>query len=114
MRQDKNIKKTGRRFGSQADRQPAHNRTEEHMQAYARQEKEYLEHFMRTGEKPVRSPHAAYIHPEFHERIQRIVQVIGKNRISFSVYVNHVLEQHFIENEGVIRRLYKKNYDDVY
>ena len=84
------------------------------MQACARQEKEYLELFMRTVEKPVRSPNAAYIHPEFHERIQRIVQVIGRNRISFSVYVNHVLEQHFIENEGVIRRLYKKNYEDVY
>lgn len=112
MRQDKNIKKTGRKFGSHADRQPVHNWTEE--QACARQEKEYLEHFMRMGEKPVRSSNAAYIHPEFHERIQRIVQVIGKNRISFSVYVNHVLEQHFIENEGVIRRLYKKNYEDVY
>lgn len=67
--------------------------------------------FHAHGEKSVKSSNTAYIHPEFHERIQRIVQVIGKNRISFSVYVNHVLEQHFIENEGVIRRLYKKNYD---
>ena len=44
----------------------------------------------------------------------QVVQVIGKNGISLSVYVDRVLEQHFREKEEVIRRLYKKNYEDVY
>lgn len=43
-----------------------------------------------------------------------IVRVIGKDSLSLSVYVNHVLEHHFKENEEVICRLYKKNYKDIY
>ena len=66
------------------------------------------------GEKPVRSAKTAYIRPEFHERIQRIVGVIGKGQLSLSVFIDHVLERHFDEYEEVIRRLYSKNYQDVY
>ncbi len=34
--------------------------------------------------------------------------------LTLSVYVDRVLEQHFREYEEVIRRLYKKNYEDIY
>lgn len=78
------------------------------------QEEEYMERFLHAPETPICSGKTAYIRKNFHERIQRIVQVIGKNRISLSVYVDHVLEQHFHDNEEVIRKLYKKNYEDVY
>lgn len=64
--------------------------------------------------KLVRSAKTAYIRPEFHERIQRIVGVIGKGQLSLSVFIDHVLERHFDEYEEVIRRLYSKNYQDVY
>ena len=75
---------------------------------------EYIEKFLQPAKGPVRSAKSAYVRPEFHERIQRIVRVIGKNDLSLSVYVDHVLEHHFKENEEVIRRLYNKNYKDVY
>lgn len=78
------------------------------------QEEEYLEHFLHAPKTPICSGKTAYIRKKYHERIQRIVQVIGKNGISLSVYVDRVLEQHFREKEEVIRRLYKKNYEDVY
>lgn len=77
-------------------------------------ETEYMEKFLQPAKGPVRSAKSAYIRPEFHERIQRIVRVIGKNDLSLSVYVDHVLEHHFKENEEVIRRLYNKNYEDIY
>ncbi|MGH6730180.1 DUF3408 domain-containing protein [Bacteroides hominis] len=78
------------------------------------QEAEYMEKFLQPMKGPVKSAKSAYIHPEFHERIRGIVRVIGKDSLSLSVYVNHVLEHHFKENEEVIRRLYKKNYKDIY
>lgn len=78
------------------------------------QEEEYMEYFLCAPKTPVCSGKTAYIRKKYHERIQRIVQVIGKNGISLSVYVDRVLEQHFREKEEVIRRLYKKNYEDVY
>lgn len=41
-------------------------------------------------------------------------QVIGKNGLTLSVYVDRVLEEHFREYEEVIRKLYKKSYEDIY
>lgn len=77
-------------------------------------EEEYLERFLHVPRIPVCSGKTAYIRKGYHERIQRIVQVIGKNGLTLSVYVDRVLEQHFREYEEVIRRLYKKNYEDIY
>lgn len=77
-------------------------------------EEEYLERFLHAPKIPVCSGKTAYIRNGYHERIQRIVQVIGKNGLTLSVYVDRVLEQHFREYEEVIRRLYKKNYEDIY
>lgn len=77
-------------------------------------EEEYLECFLHAPRIPVCSGKTAYIRKSYHERIQRIVQVIGKNGLTLSVYVDRVLEQHFREYEEVIRRLYKKNYEDIY
>lgn len=114
MKPDKNITKTKRKSRSLLSGQSAQKQTKKCMQACAKQEKEYLEHFIRTGEKPVRSAKTAYIRPEFHERIQRIVGVIGKGQLSLSVFIDHVLECHFNDYEDVIRRLYSKNYQDIY
>ena len=80
----------------------------------AREETEYLERFLHAPRIPVCSGKTAYIRKGYHERIQRIVQVIGKNGLTLSVYVDRVLEQHFREYEEVIRRLYRKNYEDIY
>lgn len=114
MKPDKNIKRMRGKFDNLPDKQSASNLTRKRIQACTKQEKEYLEYFIRAGEKPVRSAKTAYIRPEFHERIQRIVGVIGKGQLSLSVFIDHVLERHFDEYEEVIRRLYSKNYQDVY
>ena len=78
------------------------------------QEEEYLERFLNAPRNPVCSGKTAYIRKRYHERIQRIVQVIGKNGLTLSVYVDRVLEEHFREYEEVIRKLYKKSYEDIY
>ena len=77
-------------------------------------EEEYLERFLNAPKIPVCSGKTAYIRKSYHERIQRIVQVIGKNGLTLSVYVDRVLEEHFREYEEVIRKLYKKSYEDIY
>lgn len=77
-------------------------------------EEEYLERFFQTSRRPICSGKTAYIRGSYHGRIQRIVQVIGKSGLTLSVYVDRVLEQHFREYEEVIRRLYKKSYEDIY
>ena len=89
MRQDKNIKKTGRKIGTHADRQPVHNRPEEYMQAYVFYRKpasckvskcrEYLSVYLKGTGITARAGKQAYISAEHHEWIRRIVQTIGNN-----------------------------------
>lgn len=36
-----------------------------------------------------------YIHPDFHRRITRIIQIVGDDKISLFTYLHHILEHHF-------------------
>ena len=38
---------------------------------------------------------AIYVRPEFHQRIQRIVRLVGNDRVSMYSYLDRVLEHHF-------------------
>lgn len=77
-------------------------------------EEEYMNLFIREAEIAARTGKLTYVRQEYHDRIMRIVRVIGKNKLSLSAYIDHVLTQHFAVREEVIRKLYKKNYEDVY
>lgn len=44
---------------------------------------------------PARFGKSIYIQQKHHERISRIVHIIGKSEISLYEYVNNVLEEHF-------------------
>ena len=48
--------------------------------------------FIRNAPSNTRSGKTVYIRREFHERITRIVQVIGKNEVSLYSYLDNVLE----------------------
>lgn len=76
-------------------------------------EQEYMAAFIRPSESPARNGKMAYVRQEYHDRIMRITHVIGKGKLSLSAYIDHVLTQHFAENEDVIRSLYKKNYENI-
>lgn len=77
-------------------------------------EDEFMELFIRSSDTAARSGKTAYIRPEYHDRIMRITRVIGKNKLSLSAYLDHVLTHHFAMFEEAIRKQYKKNYEDVY
>lgn len=65
--------------------------------------------FKNTGSN-ARNGKSVYIRPEFHERLTRIVQVIGEDKISLYAYLDNVLEYHFKEFGEQIR----KSFDDKY
>ena len=77
-------------------------------------EEEYMNLFIRKAEIAARTGKLTYVRQEYHDRIMRIVRVIGKNKLSLSAYIDHVLTQHFAVREEAIRKQYKKNYEDVY
>lgn len=76
----------------------------------------FLSHFIDTPpmKTVARQGKTVYMRPEYHERIQRIINVIGNNRLNISTYIDNILAYHFEEFEEPIRKLYSKNYHDVY
>lgn len=77
-------------------------------------ENEYLELFIRVAEMSVRSGKLVYVRKDYHDRILKIIRVIGKDELSLSGYIDHVLTQHFTQYEEEIKKLYKKYYEEVY
>lgn len=77
-------------------------------------EEEYLELFIREVEISARSGKLVYVRKDYHDRILRIIRVIGKDKLSLFGYIDHVLTLHFEEYEEVIKKLYKKHYEEVY
>lgn len=77
-------------------------------------EDEYLELFIRNAATAARDGKLTYVRKEYHDRIMKIIQVIGKNGLSLAGYIDHVLTQHFEQYEEAVKKLYKKNYEDVF
>jgi hypothetical protein len=69
---------------------------------------------MRETSLTARSGKTAYISKEHHERITRMLHVIGKNEVSLFDFLHNVLEQHFAMYKGEITDLYDKNIEQVF
>ena len=70
---------------------------------------DYKSLFMQEADITARSGKTAYISKEHHERITKIVQVIGKNEVSLFSYIYNVLEHHFATYKDDITDLYDSN-----
>ena len=55
----------------------------------------YGDHFLKTHSMTKRGDKSIYIRQEYHERLSRIVQVIGKDEIPLYAYLDNILEHHF-------------------
>lgn len=57
----------------------------------------YADLFFKKSETNARDGKTVYIRTDFHEKITRIVQVIGEDKISIYAYLDNLLEYHFQE-----------------
>ncbi|MDM1346022.1 DUF3408 domain-containing protein [Myroides marinus] len=70
----------------------------------------YVDTFLKEVSTKAKDGKTVYIRPEFHKRLNRIVQVIGENKVSLYTYLNNLLEHHFIEFEqGITTSFNEKN-----
>lgn len=72
-------------------------------------EQHYKSSFFKEADIPARMGKTIYLRAEYHERIQRILRIIGKDKVSLFSYVDNVLEEHFKNYENEIRMLYDRN-----
>jgi hypothetical protein len=73
------------------------------------QSQDYKSLFMRKTSLTARSGKTAYISKEHHERITKMLHVIGKNEVSLFDFLYNVLEQHFSTCKDDITKLYESN-----
>lgn len=72
-------------------------------------EQEYLDLFLREAAIPARMGKTVYVRKEFHERIQLILRIIGKDEVSLFSYIDNVLAHHLGMFEEEIKKLYTEN-----
>lgn len=64
----------------------------------------YQNAFLQMNKTQKRGNKSIYLSPEHHERLTRIVQIIGDDKIPLFAYLNNVLDHHFRVFEHMITK----------
>ncbi|EGK02567.1 DUF3408 domain-containing protein [Dysgonomonas gadei] len=75
---------------------------------------EYENLFFKAASIKTRNGKVVYIRKEHHDRIMKIVRVIGENEFSLFNYLDNILENHFATYQDEITKLYRKRNTDVF
>ena len=74
----------------------------------------YGSHFLKTHSMTKRGEKSIYIRQEYHERLSRIVQVIGKDQIPLYAYLDNILEHHFEIFEKAITEDFNEKFKPIF
>lgn len=76
-------------------------------------ELDYENIFLKKSDTNARDGKTVYIRPDFHDRLSRIVQVIGEDKISIYAYLDNLLQYHFDEFGEQIIKSYNNKYKPI-
>ena len=76
------------------------------------EEEEFLASFIETPTLATiaRQGKLAYLTPRNHNRILKVINVIGHNQLNIATYLNRIVDDHFDRNDAVIKSLLEKNF----
>lgn len=74
---------------------------------------EYESIFFKRTDTQARDGKTVYIRPDFHEKLTRIVQVIGQDKISIYAYLDNLLDYHFQEFGESITTSFNEKYKPI-
>lgn len=75
---------------------------------------DYENLFIQEAGITARTGKSVYIRKAHHDKIVKIVQVIGKNQVSLFSYIDNVLKHHFETFQDEITELYDKNNESIF
>jgi hypothetical protein len=75
---------------------------------------DYLALFIRQSDGKARFGKHVPIRQEYHERIQKIVRVIGNDEVSIFNYIDNLLSRHFEDFQEDIVKLYNEKNKDIF
>lgn len=76
-------------------------------------ETDYEVTFFKKSDTNARDGKTVYIRPEFHEKLTRIIQVIGEDKITIYAYLDNLLDNHFQEFSVQITNSYNDKYKPI-
>ncbi|KOP38903.1 MULTISPECIES: DUF3408 domain-containing protein [unclassified Flavobacterium] len=85
----------------------------EHSKMKKEDDQEYEILFLKKSDTNARDGKTVYIRPDFHEKLTRIVQVIGEDKISIYAYLDNLLEYHFQEFGDRIIKSFNDKYKPI-
>ncbi|MPT34288.1 MAG: DUF3408 domain-containing protein [Flavobacterium sp.] len=74
----------------------------------------YHELFIKESNLTARLGKSVYIRKDFHDRLLKIVQVIGANELSLFSYLDNVLAHHFESFQKEIKESYQSKNSDIF
>lgn len=76
-------------------------------------EADYESIFFKRPDTNARDGKTVYIRPDFHEKMSRIVQVIGEDKITIYGYLDNLLDYHFQEFGEQITKSFNDKYKPI-
>lgn len=76
-------------------------------------EPDYESIFFKRPDTNARDGKTVYIRPDFHEKLSRIVQVIGEDKITIYAYLDNLLNYHFQEFGEQISKSFNDKYKPI-
>lgn len=76
-------------------------------------ENDYESIFFKRTDTNARDGKTVYIRPDFHEKLSRIVQVIGEDKISIYGYLDNLLDYHFQDFGEQITKSFNDKYKPI-
>ena len=76
-------------------------------------DQDYESIFFKRSSTNARDGKTVYIRPDFHEKLSRIVQVIGEDKITIYAYLDNLLEYHFQEFGEQITTSFNDKYKPI-
>jgi len=77
-------------------------------------DRSYGDNFLKTHSMAKRGDKSIYIRQEYHERLSRIIQVIGKDEIPLYAYLDNILEHHFEQFEKAITEDFNQKFKPLF
>jgi len=74
---------------------------------------DYESIFFKRPDTNARDGKTVYIRPAFHEKLSRIVQVIGEDKITIYAYLDNLLDYHFQEFGEQITKSFNDKYKPI-
>lgn len=107
------VKKEGLELPDQENKDPVKSVSRHSRRVEKTADENYENLFFKMPPTNARDGKTVYIRPDFHERLTRIVQVIGGDKITIYAYLDNVLEYHFREFKEEITTSFNDKYKPI-